>query len=183
MGREDDGDTKVYTYRSKKDMKLFTGKIKIVNKQDFPAGSEMADKGLLEVKNGLLNGEVIAFYPPASTARKYREHYKDGLLDGECIYYNIPGAVEARRIYKNGRLMEEKTYDTESRKLSIHLIYSETDKRAYREIDYYPNGKVKSDHHLKDFGGMLKHGRCIDYDETGRIVEDAVYHRGKIKKQ
>lgn len=164
----EEGDNEIYTYRSKDNNKPFTGKIRIFGKQDFPAGSEMADRGTLEVRNGLLHGEVITFYPPASTTRRYKEHYKNGKLDGECIYFNIHGKLERCEIYKDGRAIDTKHYD-ENKVLRTHIFVSD---KGTETIQYTADKKVES-HICKDKKGK----------ETGfyhKFRDEKVYEKEEL---
>ena len=182
----EEGDIEIYTYRRKDSNKPFTGKIRIFGKQDFPAGSEMADKGLLEVKNGLLHGEVIAFYPPASTTRKYKEQYKHGKLDGESVYFNIHGKLERREVYKNGRAIDTKYFD-ENKVLRTHIFVSD---KGTETIQYTADKKVES-HICKDKKGKetgfyhkFRDGKVYEKEEllpdrTRRVI--TYYDNGKVE--
>ena len=66
-------------------------------------------QGLLEVKNGLLDGTGVTYYPSGKV--KSKENYKNGYEEGiNTIYYENGNIEYEKYVSNNGRLVYEKHF-------------------------------------------------------------------------
>ena len=59
-------------------------------------------------KMGLKDGPTIKWY--ANGQKKSEEHFKNDQPDGESVYWSSKNVVHTIRVYKEGRLVQEKNY-------------------------------------------------------------------------
>jgi antitoxin component YwqK of YwqJK toxin-antitoxin module len=118
--------------------KLFTGKCKVV------FNNSAIIKEQFNFRNGILDGESIAWYRNGNLRRK--GCYHNGHIAGKWIFWD-----------ENGHKTVEASY---------HL-----DSLTGPYISLYPNGKIKEKGHFK---GNHQTGRWSYYDESGRLMFSSV---------
>ena len=105
-------------------------------------------QALMEVKNGLLNGKGVTYYPNGKVQSK--ENYKNGVEDGINILYYENGNIEyEKNVTNNGRTVYEK--------------------------HYYPSGKLDFEATYKD--GQLD-GVVKKYGENGQVIQQGTFKNG-----
>lgn len=105
-------------------------------------------QGLMGVKNGVLDGKGVTYYPSGKIQAK--ENYKNGVEDGINIIY-----------YENGNIEYEKNVSNNGR-----TVY---------EKHYYPSGKLDFEATYKD--GQLD-GVVKKYGENGQVIQQGTFKNG-----
>ncbi len=132
------------------------------------------ENGTLKVSsnwsNGKINGEELAYYSNGTLrlSTPYSEnsingtkrgYYEDGSLEFEKRYIFDVGYDE-KYFYRDGVLASEK-------------IYISTNEGSYDEIEYHPNGQLKSKFSLRDY---VPSGTVEYYYDNGQLESIATYN-------
>lgn len=131
-----------------------------------------------------LNDNFDLHGPYETESLSYRKtgNYKDGKRHGEFTYSEkISGKTINRENWNEGKISEEKQFNSINGNLESHTKYDENE-RPIEKIDYHPNGNLKG-HHFYDENGM-REGKM--FDENGNIkrtftskIRNGSYYRTK----
>jgi antitoxin component YwqK of YwqJK toxin-antitoxin module len=126
-------------FYSSQDVNPFTGTCKVV----FSDTNLMKER--FQFKNGILNGEAIAYYRDGKL--RWKGHYENGCCMGKWEYWD-----------QHGNKIIEANYNNDS----LSGPY----------CSWYSNGLMKE---KGQFSQNNREGKWIDYNETGQVVIETIY--------
>lgn len=96
--------------------------------------------GYENYEEGVLNGEVIDYSSDGKI--NYQKSYKNGLIDGRSTYYYPNGNVKSDGVHVDGKRVGSWRWYFENGQIDTDNKYEDG---RYTWIDYYVNGKIKSE--------------------------------------
>lgn len=138
----------------------------------------------------LLHGIYEQFH--ANKQLAVRGFFKKGLKNGVWTYWNDEGKLIKEELWRKGKSKNSTfIYNTEGEivketdfgkdeviyQLDKQTIISNIDSTQVKVVNQYPNGKKKSVAHFEN--GNL-HGKQIEYDEKGNVLELKTYKHGEL---
>ena len=123
---------------------------------------------------GVLNGEAIDYYSDGKI--NYRKNYKNGVIDGRSTYYYPNGNTKSNGVYAEGRRIGSWQWYFENGQIDTDSNY---ENGRYTWIDYYVNGKKKSEGSgIGDGGDGKTDGFTRSYYANGGLKNEGVKKLG-----
>ena len=115
------------------------------------------------------NGRCKVLYNNSSIAKE-QFTFRNGVLEGESIAWYRNGNIRRKGHYHNGHISGKWVFWDEEGHKTVEATYK-LDSLNGPYLSLYPNGKVKE---KGNFSGNLQKGKWLYYDENGNLMFSSV---------